>query len=170
MGLILAAGGVSAADLSLYGSYWNTDELDDTLGIGARVRGGLDPLSLELRGSYFGDLTEDKGIVDVELECVPVDVGLSIGLITEEKMALYLSGGGTYYFLDTDTGQVDDEIGWYAGLGGEFHVDKHFWFFVEYLYRDVEATVEDDDIRDIHDNDVAVNLAGSTVNIGIILR
>ena len=73
----LAAASAPAANIGVFGSYWDTDDLDDTWGVGARLRiGPPTPLALELRGTYFDDITEDGGPGDVELEAIPADVGL----------------------------------------------------------------------------------------------
>jgi opacity protein-like surface antigen len=166
--LMVIATAASASDLALYGSYWNTDELDDTWGAGARGRmGSGDPLYLELRGTYFSDLTENDA---VDLRTIPADLGLGLALIKEQDIELSVIGGGTYYFLDTDDFDVDDEIGWYAGAGAQVQLRQGLCIFAEFLYRDVEATVEDDDLGSIDDDTVDVDLAGSMVNIGLVFQ
>ena len=170
MTLAMIAGAGLASDLSLYGSHWDTDELDDVWGGGARLRlGSGAPLWLELRGTYFEDLTEDTPLFDVDLEAIPVDLGLALNILPTDKGTLYLAGGGTYFFLDSNVGDVDDEVGWYAGVGGEIALSAHVSLFAEFLYRDVEGTVEDDDPEDIEDR-VDIDLEGNVVNVGLVLR
>jgi len=168
--LAVMAGTAGAGDLSVYGSYWSTDELDDTWGAGARVRiGPGTPAWLEVRGTYFDDVTEDRPLFDVELETIPVDAGIGLSLLDEGDANLYLVGGGTYFLLDTNRGEVDDEVGWYAGVGGDVALSEHLSLFAELLFRDVEATVEDDDLDRIEDP-ADIDLAGSVVNVGLVFR
>lgn len=63
----------------------------------------------------------------------------------------------------------DDEIGWYAGGGGDIALNEHLSIFAEYLFRDVEATAEDDDLESIEDS-ADIDLSGSVVNVGLMLR
>ena len=62
-----------------------------------------------------------------------------------------------------------DEIGWYAIGGIEIEATEGMSLFAEYLYRDTEATVEDDDLDEI-DEEADIDLSGSTINIGLMFR
>ena len=62
LALLLAAVPVQAGDLSLFGSWADTDALGDSYGAGAKLDftfGGT--FGLEFRGTYYPDLGEDFG-------------------------------------------------------------------------------------------------------------
>ncbi len=166
--LAVIIGAAEAGDISGYGSYWNTDELDETWGAGARLRigAGKSPW-LEIRGTYFDDLTEDS--FTIELETIPVDIGFGFNILPDENLNVYLAGGGTYYFLDTDSFDVDDQLGWYAGAGADFVLSDHISIFAEFMYRGVEATVEDDDL-DMIEDDADIDMNGTVVNVGLVFK
>ncbi len=164
---MLAPTASSAVDFSLYGSYWDTDELDASPGAGARLA-FFQGLQLELGAGYYTDLEEELGISlpgdDVfatpSLEVIPVELGLRYNFRT-----FYLGGGGAVYLLDADNGDPDDELGAYVRAGLQF---KHL--FLEASYHDVEATldnfeIDDDGGIDVIDG-VAFDLTGFIFNLG----
>lgn len=162
-----------AGELGLFGSYWNTDELDDTAGAGIKYAIGDNALRLELRGSYYPDLTADAGEViqgqtgDFELEAVVPEAGFAYNFAPGANTQFYLGAGLSYYLLDTNMFDVDDEAGYYGlagftlGGGGDGPA-----FFAEALYRSVEATVTDNALVE----DVDLDLSGVSVNLGVIFR
>lgn len=171
----------SAGDFSLYGAYWDTDAADDALGGGLRLGIPLgEVITLDFRATYYEELVNrpfervgdlETPFVDNGIQVLPVDLGLRFRFAGGETVTPYIGGGGTYYFLDSDFGNLKDEAGWYA-LGG-VEVGS---FFVEGQYRGVEVTVENDpadfdDIDDIEfDPETAVKLDGFGVNAGWVWR
>lgn len=158
----------SAANFSLYGSYWDTDELGASPGVGARAA-FFDGLQLEVGAGYYTDLEEeldislpgDDAFAVPSLEAIPVEVGLRYNF-----PRFYIGGGGAYYLLEADNGDPDDELGAYVRAGFQF---EHF--FLEANYHDVEATLDnfeidaDDGEIDVID-DVAFDLTGFIFNLG----
>ena len=59
--IFIASTAAHAADFKLYGSYWNTTDVDDTFGggIGVSIPLGATPLSLSLAGTYYQELSDD---------------------------------------------------------------------------------------------------------------
>ena len=168
--LALIAGPAAATDFGLYGAYWNTQDADEALGAGAKLRLGR---FVELRGTYFSDVTADTDPerFDFEVSAIPLEAGLRFDFAENETFTPYVGGGAGYYLLDTTEGDIDDEVGWYAVLGGEFaRRPSGLSFMAEAIYRQMEATVKED--RDgfpdhIHD-DVTFQLDGLGVNAGLV--
>ncbi len=169
---ILAAPAAKATDFGVFGSYWSTEDADNALGGGAKLRLGR---FVELRGTYFSDVTADTDPerFDFEVSAIPVEAGLRFDFAENEAFSPYVGGGASYVFLDTTEGDIDDELGWYAVLGAEFaRQPSGLGFMVEGIYRGIEATVTEDNDGfpdDIHDN-VNLNLDGFGVNAGLVWR
>lgn len=186
----IAAVPAQATSLSLYGSNWNTDQADDAFGGGIDLAFPIAPtgaLDLELRASYYQELSaepidalfddDDPVFVEDGLEAVPLELGLRYNFNPEGAANLYLAGGGGYYLLDTDAGEIDDEFGYYGALGGEFGRNRRGpSFFVEGNYRKVEGSVRIDpdrldQIDDLEFTDqVDVDLDGAGLNLGLVWR
>lgn len=170
--LAILAGPASAADFSIFGAYWNTQDADEAAGAGAKLRLGR---FVELRGTYFSDVTADTEPerFDFEVSAIPLEAGLRFDFAEGAAFSPYVGGGASYIMLDTTEGDIDDEVGYYAVLGSEFgQRDSGLSFMAEAIYRNVEATVSEDedgfpdDIRD----DVILRLDGLGVNAGIVWR
>jgi opacity protein-like surface antigen len=164
--LALLAGPASATDFGLFGSGWNTKDADQGIGVGGKLNFGR---LFELRAAYFSDLTADTSPErrDFELKAIPLEAGLAFKFAESERMSPYAGGGAGYYMLDTDRGDIDDEVGWYAVLGADFQTSENLGFMVEGIYRGMEATVRRDDLDDIRD-DVNVDFGGLGVNAGLV--
>ena len=76
----LATSMAQAQGLAVFGSYWEPEDGDETFGAGAKLKGGAELFFLELRGTYYEDITEDVGPADIELQVIPVDLGLGIDI------------------------------------------------------------------------------------------
>jgi hypothetical protein len=128
-----------------------------------------------LRGSYYPDITEDVGELldtddafDFELKAIPVEAGIKFGFGGGENFRPYIGGGGSYIFLDTNVGEVDDEAGYYVMAGFEAGgVGGGVGFVAEAMYRGVETQV---DVDPDDDEDVDLDLSGFAANVGIIWR
>ncbi len=169
---VMGIGGMAMADsgLGIFGAYWDTDDADDAFGAGAKLKLGTDPAYFVARGTYYDDLIDDKGFGDLDLEAIPVDVGLEFGGELSDSISLYVGGGVSYYFLKLDgVGDVDDEIGWYASAGLDIRLSERVSLFGEALWRGIEGTVEDDDLDEIT-GDVDLDLSGFCFHVGLLFR
>lgn len=177
-----------AGGLSVYGTYWNTDAADEAAGGGLRFGiplGAADVLQLDLGATYYEELVDrpfdtlddvETPFVENGLQVTPVEAGLRLNFAERSRFNPYVGGGGTYYFIDSDFGEIDDEAGWYARLGAEFGEVEGNGFFAEAGYRGVEATVENDpddfdDFDDIEfEEETELDLSGALVNVGYVWR
>jgi hypothetical protein len=171
--LALCALPVRASDFAVTGSYWDTKDADQALGVGGRLRFGI----VDLRATYFSDVTADTDPEsrDFEISAIPLEAGLAFKFAQTDTFQPYVGGGVGYYLLDTSRGDIDDELGYYAVLGADFaRSGSGLGFTVEAIYRNMEATVRNlGDPTDPNDNtDVSnkadIELAGLGVNAGLV--
>jgi hypothetical protein len=80
----------------------------------------------------------------------------------------YFSVGVTYFQFDATYGDVDDEWGYYGMLGATIGGDT-FRFFIEGIYRDVNATIKYDDF-DLVEESVKLDIGGFGINTGLEWR
>jgi hypothetical protein len=173
----------TATDFSLYGSYWDTDAAGDAAGGGISL--GLpfnETLAVELRATYFEELSDDPlaNAFDSDdpvfqeqgINVTPLEIGLRVSF-PQDSFRPYVAGGAGYYLLDSDFGEVDDEVGYYAASGAAFGNPDRIQFFVEATYRKMEGEVQLDpeDLEDIDDIDIddraTFDLDGFGANLGV---
>jgi hypothetical protein len=181
--LCLWASMAGATDFKLYGSYWNTNDVDDAFGggIGFSFPLGASPLSIALGGTYYQELNDDpaealfdddEGVFQEEsLEVLPFDAGLHFNFQPNGPFNVWIGGGFSYFLIDTTREgiDVDDETGWHVSVGSRFGSRQGANFFAEALYRSTEATLrrEGNNNVDLRD-EVAIDLDGVAVNAGIL--
>lgn len=148
-------------DLGVFASRWDPDEGEKSDGVGGKLVFDLaDSLGLEFRGTYF-----DEDVLTV----IPADAGLVLRIpLAESAVSLFGSGGGTWYFLDTDAVDIDDEVGWYAGGGIEIRIADGAALFAEAHYRSVEYTATGDDPDELEERDIEVK--ATTYSAGLLLK
>ena len=183
---LLLASPAAASSFNLFGSWQDTDDVGEAAGGGVSVAFGLGQvLDLELRGTYYEELSnepldalfeDDDPVFEDGIQAIPIEAGLRFNLAQRGAFNPYISAGGTYYLLDSDFGDLDDEFGWYATLGSIFGDRDGASFFLEALYRNVEGSVQVDpeDLGDIDDTEFEdefdIDLSGFGVNLGIAWR
>ena len=174
----------TATDFALFGSFWDTDVAGDTAGGGISM--GIpfgQTLGLELRATYFEELSDDPlsnafdsddpVFRDVGINVTPLELGLRFNFAPDSSFRPYVSGGVGYFLLDSDFGEVKDEVGYYAAVGLNFGDAEGASFFVEGNYRKAEGEVQldPDDLEDVDDIDIedhaTFDIDGAGVNAGI---
>jgi len=167
--MALPASAQMDSSFAVTGSYWDTEDADEALGVGGRLRFGI----VDLRATYFSDVTADTSPerFDFEVSAIPLEAGLAFTFAETGTFAPYVGGGAGYYLLDTSEGDIDDEVGYYAVVGADWSRPSGLGFTVEGIYRNMEATVRGDldDDPDI-DEDVDIQLGGFGVNAGLVWR
>jgi hypothetical protein len=151
--MVFMAAAAQAVDFGLFASYWSPQDGDDAFGGGGSIHFATVPL--ELRASVFPD-TSIRGGGDTLL--VPIDVGLAINLTRSQKMGVYVGGGGSYYFIDADQGDPDNQFGWYALARLEVPIQGSFSVFGDVMHRGVEF------------EDIDADLSGVAFSVGVIFR
>jgi hypothetical protein len=164
--VFLSAGALHAEGLGIFGSLWDPSDGDETFGAGVRARGGAGLIYFEVRGTYFQDITDDQGLISNDLQVVPVDLGLGLQMRPNESIEIYGGGGGTYYFMDSEYGNVDDEVGYYLQAGVELGVSEGVGLFAEAVWRHVEGSVDNGSQLE----DSKIDLKGMAINIGLVFN
>jgi hypothetical protein len=179
-----AATPVHAGDFSLMGSYWDTDVAGETAGGGVILGLPLnESFAIELRATYFEQLSDDAlenafhshdpVFLRQGIQALPLEAGVRIGFAPGATFRPYVGGGASYFLLDSDFGEIQDELGYYAALGATVGDGRGAEFFFEGLYRKATAHVKIDpqhfdDIDDINvDDEAALKLDGLGVNAGV---
>jgi hypothetical protein len=157
-----------ASSFAVFGAGWDTKDADRAMGAGVKARFGW----LDLRATYFADVTADTDPehLDFEIRSIPLEIGVALPLGPHDgSFAPYLGAGGGYYNLDTNRGEVDDEVGWYGLAGADFGDTMGPRFNLEVMYRNMEGTVTDE--NEITDPDISgqvnFDLSGFAVNAGL---
>jgi hypothetical protein len=174
------------AQFKIYGSYWNTSDVDETFGggLGFGIPFGESGLSLDLAGTYYQELDDDpvdnlfdddEGVFQEEgLEIIPFDVGIHYNFAQNGTFSPWIGAGATYFLIDTTRNgiEVDDETGFHVSVGSRFGQRDGVNFFAEAIYRSTEATLRrsEDDFPDPSDavDEVAIDLDGIAVNAGLL--
>jgi hypothetical protein len=184
LGTCLLATPLVAADFSIHGSYWETDVAGDAGGGGFVL--GLpfnEHIGVDLRATYFEELTDDplgnafdsdaEVFQDQGIQAMPLEAGLRFTFATGSSFRPYIGGGGSYFLLDSDFGEISDELGYYAVAGATVGDDEGAQFYFEGTWRKATAEVELDpeDIEDIPDIEIDehadLDLDGLGVNVGV---
>jgi len=162
--LALVSVPTQAGSFGVYGSYWSSDEASNSWGAGARV--GFDFskwVELEFHGTYYPDFGAEGFSEDIEVRAIPVDGGLKFNFLPGKMVNPYAGLGVTYYFLDTNPGEIDNETGIY-GEGGLDFGGENARFFVEAMWRKVDASIRLDSFQ----RDVAFD--GIDWHAGVVWR
>lgn len=168
--LVLGAiGPARAGGAAAFGSYWSPDDADDAFGGGVKAVFVEHRFGLEMRATYFPTVTTEANGQEFDLSVTPLDLGLVFQWVDAEKLNVNLMGGAGYYLLDSDEGEVDDDIGWYAGLAMAGLIDYGVSLFGEILYRDLEQSIQG---RSIVGGTARGNIEffGFGVNVGLKVR
>ena len=152
---LLIPGAASAFDFSLVATYYDTDP-DETYGAGIRLGFG-GRTQFEVGASYVDQITDDR--FDFSTDFIPIDAGVRF---PPGDGPLFFGVGGTYYLIDSDRFNVDDEFGFYARAGVEFKIG----FFFDVEFREVEGSVEGTDFDFGGAVRPDLDLSGWAVNVG----
>ena len=147
------AAATQAADFGVFGSYWNPKDGDAAFGGGGSIH--LATFPLEMRATVFPS-TSIQGGGDTLL--VPIDIGLAVNLTRSKKVDVYVGAGGSYYFIDADHGNPDNQFGWYALGRVEVPVKGSMNVFGDVMYRGIEF------------EDIDADLSGVACSVGVIFR
>ncbi len=153
-----------AGSLGVYGSYWNSDQADNSAGGGGRIGFSFVKfLELDFHGTYYSSFTTDVNGQSVDVKAKPVDAGLRVNFLPSSPFTPYVGAGVTRYFLDSDQGSIDDKNGIYGQAGVELG-SAASRFFVEALWRKMETHVS------LASFDRNAKFDGIAANAGLVWR
>ncbi|HEV7506153.1 MAG TPA: outer membrane beta-barrel protein [Thermoanaerobaculia bacterium] len=166
--LALLAAPAKAGDFSVFGSYWDTKDVAGGYGGGVKFDFAR---FLELRATYFGDVTSNSPFPNndgFKVRAAPLEAGLVFKFAPEERFSPYIGGGASYILLDTNRGSIDNEAGWYAEAGADIKTDHGFGVMLEAIYRSVDATVRENGTDTSFNDKVDLQLRGFGANAGLV--
>ena len=149
--LVVGSTPAQAAEFSVFGSYMDSDDLQDAPGVGFRVA-FFEQFQLQITASWYdkfdGIVLEQSGAVQLPggatarvapIDLIPVDVGGAY-YFNDDATGAYLGAGLSYFFLESSLGNTntDDELGFYA----QFGYQSGGGFFAELVYRLAEGSLE----------------------------
>ncbi|HEV8337533.1 MAG TPA: outer membrane beta-barrel protein [Candidatus Polarisedimenticolia bacterium] len=131
-----------AGSFGVYGAYWGAEDAANSWGAGARVGFNFAPwVELEFHGTYFPDFhARGNTIPDTDVRAIPVDGGIKFNLLSDKFVNPYVGGGVSYYFLNSDVGNIDNDTGIYGEVGVDIGKDNTR-FFAEALWRQLETPI-----------------------------
>ena len=167
LGLGLLAGPAKAADFGVFGSYQDTKDAGHGYGGGVK----LDFANfITLRATYLGDVTSGACFSngdDVKLRVAPLEAGLQYKWNPDSTVSPYLGGGASYFVLNPQRGNTNNEFGWFAVAGADIKTDHGFGVMLEGIYRSVDTTVRQNSTTTISDR-VNLQLRGFGANAGLV--
>ncbi len=148
--LVVGSTPAEAAEFSVFGSYMDSDDLNDAPGLGFRVA-FFEQIQLQITASWYdkfdGLVVVPSGPVQiagatpvvVPIDLIPIDVGGAY-YFDEDATGAYLGAGLSYFMLDSSLGNTntDNELGFYAQIGYQ----SGGGFFGELVYRLAQGEVE----------------------------
>lgn len=177
----LFAGSASAGSIAIYPTWWNTNDADAVGGLGVNFAWpiGKSAVDIEARLSYYEELTNEplddffsgNSPLATGLKVLPLEVGARFNFARDSAFwHPWLGAGAAYFSLDSDSGNIDDELGFYATFGSTFGDGKGADFYTDLSYRFVQGEVSDfgDLNGDGLDDSFDVDLGGPVVNVGVV--
>lgn len=158
----------------IYAAYWSPSDGDDSYGAGVKISAEMVPgVQLEFRSAYFDNLADEPAGANVDLEVIPLELGLALAMDGANPNTTFLAGGGLgYYLMDGQASgpgfraSADDEIGFYLVAGAEYHLRPNASLFAEAKYTFLTAdNMAVDSAGNLDDAD----LDGIGINIGILV-
>jgi hypothetical protein len=150
-------------EITVFASYWNPSSDEESTGAGFSVRNVDHLVYFELRGTYFEEISDESPLFQNRLQVIPVDFGLGMQVDLLKWLNIYGGGGISYYFMESTTAVVDNELGYYLQAGTKLKFYDGFGIFAEVVWRKVQANFEED----INLSDSNFDLQGTSVNVGI---
>jgi len=168
LGLGLLAQPAKAVDFGVFGAYQDTKDLDSGYGAGVKLDFAR---FITLRATYFGDVTANDRLPsgnEFKIRVVPLEAGLQYKFQPDANFSPYLGGGASYFLLDTNRGNIDDELGWFAVAGADIKTQHSFGITLEAIYRSVDTTVRDNGNSTTLSDKVNLQLRGFGANAGLV--
>ena len=154
----------AAGSFGLYGSYWDSDQVDSSWGGGVRIGFNFVKfLELEFHGTDYPSFSSTTTPAALDIKAIPADGGLRFNILPTKAVNPYFGAGVSYYFLDSDEGSIDNQTGWYGEAGLDFG-GKNARFFLEAMWRKMDTTIS------LNSFDTDANFDGVVGNVGVNWR
>lgn len=143
LGLGLLAQPAKAVDFGVFGSYQDTQDAGHGYGGGVKLDFAR---FITLRATYLGDITSGTRFTngsDLKLRVLPLEAGLQYKFQPDANFSPYLGGGASYFILNPNRGDTNNELGWFAVAGADIKTQHTFGVTLEAVYRSVDATVRE---------------------------
>lgn len=173
---VLTAAPSFAGGVGVFGAWWDTDDVDEEAGLGLELDIPMSPrVDLQLRGAYYDQLATEINGRPVTIEAAPLDLGVAWHFLEpSSRVRPRIEGGLTYYSLASDindvgveSGRIEDEAGYYGGVGLDVRLAGDWAVYCDALYRSGKAEIEGEGLRGFSVQDLDLN--GVTVHLGIKL-
>ena len=164
---LLAAPAWAGGGFTLFGSYAELTEENESPGFGARFSLGSERWVGDLTFTWYQsqeDVPTFDGFVD-RIQVVPTEIGIRYLFNTQGSLKPYFGAGASFFWVNLNTGSADNAIGGYAILGLNFGHGKTR-FFAEAIYRAGSTDVSYRRGPDDHYTG-SMDLGGFGVNLGI---
>jgi hypothetical protein len=139
--VLCAAPAWAGGEFSLFGTYGEVTENNRSFGFGARISAGGEWVMVDLTGTWFP--SRSAGAFDDDLQVIPFDLGLRLLFAPGSDLRPYVGAGVTYMLINLSDREVNDPTGYYLLAGLSLKGGKSTGFFVEAIYRDADATVDE---------------------------
>ena len=169
---IAHAGGVGG-----YVAHIDTKDLGNNTGFGAKLQVDLaSNVGLDLAAAWHSGLEDTVAGTKVDMELVPIELGLVVGIgVADQRVTPYIGVGGGYYKLGLDDNDpfsdddftVDDVFGWYGVAGLNIAIGQNLTLFGEGRYRQIEGTLENRTFT--RQDELDLDLGGVALNAGLML-
>jgi hypothetical protein len=161
--VLCAAPAWAGGEFSLFGTYGEVTEANRAFGFGARISAGGEWVMVDLTGTWFP--ARSAGTFDDELQVIPFDLGLRLLFAPGSELRPYVGAGATYILINLSEREVDDETGYYLLAGLSFKAGKSTGLFLEAIYRDADATIDEGDPAELE-----AQMGGLAGSIGIFWK
>jgi len=171
--ILTALPAMAGGGLGITGSYWNTDQSGDNIGLGflADVAFTNSPVDLEFRVAFIKGLDPGNRFPDFSIDATPVELGVSYNF-NRGGVNPYIGGGIGYYVLDVNRvdgrANIQNENGLYGVGGVDIPIGGNWALLGEAMYRSVKAEVEGEGLADF--DVLGVDLSGFSANVGFVWR
>lgn len=139
---LTAAPAWAGGAFSLFGTYGQVNDHNNSLGAGARLSLGGESIRVDLTGTWYprvnGIVVQDRGdTIYGGIQIIPFDLGLRWVFARGSELRPYVGAGASYVFINLNSGDADDETGFYGlaglqimgwGSGGLFVEGTYRWF------------------------------------------
>ena len=130
-----------AGSFGVYGSHWDSNDAGDSWAGGARVGFNfVKMLEFEVHGTQYSDFKSDIPSPDTKVKARALDGGLRVNFLPTAPLNPYVGAGVSYYFLDSNPGDINNKSGIYGVAGLDFG-SKVSHFFVEAMWRKLDTTI-----------------------------